>query len=157
MVSAGLTLVGCGGGGLDLLGVIDDGPERGVDLDPDQRDCNLDGKVDLKDDCNQDGKIDDKDKACCLGSGGGESSGSGRPKTLYDAYLALASGMSKAQVLALVPFNPSQGADTAEVLWVEADEALGVRFNGTSSGAAITFAQWGLSIASGGREESRNF
>ena len=154
MASAGLALVGCGGGDLDPLGVIDDASDE--DVDPDQRDCNLDGKVDLKDDCSNDGKVDDKDKGCCLGRGD-ESSGSGSPRTLYDAYLALASGMSKAQVLALVPFRPSQGADTAEVLWVEADEALGVRFNGTASGATITFAQWGLSIAAGGRQESRNF
>lgn len=88
------------------------------------------------------------------GCGGG---GGGKVKTLYDAYLALESGMTKQEVLRLVPFEPSQGENTSQVLWVEGEEALGVRFDGGSDVARITFAQWGLSIPAGGRNESRNF
>ena len=88
----------------------------------------------------------------CGGGGGGSGINS-----LYDAYKALTPGMTKAEVLDLVPFKPSQGASTSQVLWVEGQEALGVRFNGTSSTGVITFAQWGKSIPAGGQNESRNF
>lgn len=88
----------------------------------------------------------------CGGGGGGSDI-----NTLYDAYKALAPGMTKAEVLDLVPFKPSQGASTSQVLWVEGQEALGVRFNGSSSTGVITFAQWGMSIPAGGQNESRSF
>lgn len=88
----------------------------------------------------------------CGGGGGGSDI-----KTLYDAYKALAPGMTKAEVLDLVPFKPSQGASTSQVLWMEGQEALGVRFNGSSSTGVITFAQWGMSIPAGGQNESRSF
>ncbi len=77
--------------------------------------------------------------------------------TLYDAYKSLRSGMTKSQVIALVPVSPSQGRDTSQVLWVDNEEALGVRFNGTSDSSVITYAEWGTDIPSGGRQESRNF
>ncbi|MGS5088427.1 hypothetical protein ACVC7V_18250 [Hydrogenophaga sp. A37] len=89
----------------------------------------------------------------CGGGGGGGSD----INTLHDAYKALTPGMTKAEVLDLVPFKPSQGASTSQVLWVEGQEALGVRFNGSSSTGVITFAQWGMSIPAGGQNESRNF
>ncbi|UJW81654.1 hypothetical protein [Hydrogenophaga sp. SL48] len=88
----------------------------------------------------------------CGGGGGGSDI-----NTLHDAYKALAPGMTKAEVLDLVPFKPSQGASTSQVLWVEGQEALGVRFNGSSSTGVITFAQWGMSIPAGGQNESRSF
>lgn len=88
----------------------------------------------------------------CGGGGGGSDI-----NTLYDAYKALTPGMTKAEVLDLVPFKPSQGASTSQVLWVEGQEALGVRFKGSSSTGVITFAQWGMSIPAGGQNESRNF
>ncbi|MBT9553536.1 MAG: hypothetical protein IV088_22050 [Hydrogenophaga sp.] len=94
--------------------------------------------------------------AALSGCGGGGGGGSDI-NTLHDAYKALTPGMTKAEVLDLVPFKPSQGASTSQVLWVEGQEALGVRFNGTSSTGVITFAQWGLSIPAGGQNESRNF
>jgi hypothetical protein len=90
--------------------------------------------------------------AACGGGGGGPSI-----DTLHDAYVALSSGMTKAQVIALVPVDPSQGASTSQVLWVKGEEALGVRFNGSSDTSTIVFAQWGLSIPAGGRTESRRF
>ncbi|MEZ5702361.1 MAG: hypothetical protein R3E42_11105 [Burkholderiaceae bacterium] len=90
------------------------------------------------------------------GCGGGGSS-SPSIDTLHDAYVALASGMTKAQVIALVPVDPSQGARTSQVLWVKGEEALGVRFNGSSDTSTIVFAQWGLSIPAGGKTESRRF
>lgn len=88
----------------------------------------------------------------CGGGGGGSDI-----NTLYDAYKALTPGMTKAEVLDLVPFKSSQGASTSQVLWVEGQEALGVRFNSSSSTGVITFAQWGMSIPAGGQNESRNF
>ena len=88
----------------------------------------------------------------CGGGGGGSDI-----NTLHDAYKALAPGMTKAEVLDLVPFKPSQGASTSQVLWVDGQEALGVRFNGSSSTGVITFAQWGMSIPAGGQNESRSF
>jgi hypothetical protein len=91
--------------------------------------------------------------SACGGGGGGGSD----INTLHDAYKALAPGMTKAEVLDLVPFKPSQGASTSQVLWVEGQEALGVRFNGSSSTGVITFAQWGMSIPAGGQNESRSF
>lgn len=91
--------------------------------------------------------------SACGGGGGGGS----EINTLHDAYKALAPGMTKAEVLDLVPFKPSQGASTSQVLWVEGQEALGVRFNGSSSTGVITFAQWGMSIPAGGQNESRSF
>lgn len=94
--------------------------------------------------------------AALAGCGGGGGGGSDI-NTLYDAYKALTPGMTKAEVLNLVPFKPSQGESTRQVLWVEGQEALGVRFNGTSLTGVITFAQWGLSIPAGGQNESRNF
>lgn len=92
--------------------------------------------------------------SACGGGGGG---GGSDINTLHDAYKALAPGMTKAEVLDLVPFKPSQGASTSQVLWVEGQEALGVRFNGSSSTGVITFAQWGMSIPAGGQNESRSF
>jgi hypothetical protein len=153
LASAGLMVTGCGGGGLDPLDVVDDPGDNGTDVDP-QKDCNDDRVIDLKDDCNNDGKLDDSDKQCCRG---GSGSGSGQDGTLYQAYLALRSGMTRAEVIAAVPVSPSQGASTDQVLWVKGDEALGVKFNGSTDASVITFAQWGLSIAAGGRNESRNF
>ena len=85
------------------------------------------------------------------------SGGSGSPQTLYDTYVALRSGMTKSEVVALAPVVPSQGSDTEQVLWVLGEEALGVMFNGASNSSAISFAQWGLSIAAGGQTESRSF
>lgn len=96
------------------------------------------------DDCD-----DDNDQRKCRGGGS--------IQTLYDAFVALRSGMTRAQVIALVPVRPSQGADTYQVLWVDGNEALGVRFNGSSDGSTIVFAQWGLDIPSGGRQETRSF
>jgi uncharacterized lipoprotein YmbA len=87
-------------------------------------------------------------------TGGGAG---GRPGTLYDAYLALRPGMTRAQVVRLVPVAVSQGGSTSQLLWVEGVEALGVRFDGSTDGSTITFAQWGLSIPAGGRDESRTF
>jgi hypothetical protein len=123
----------------------------GGDGDSDEQlDCNNDGNVDLLDDCNKDGILDDKDKQCC-------------PATLrkfdllYDVYQALRSGMTKAEVIRITPVAPFQGADTEQVLWVKDEEALGVRFNGTAESSVIVFAQWGLSVAAGGRTESRSF
>lgn len=87
----------------------------------------------------------------------GIGAGSGSPGTLYEAFKGLRSGMTKSQVIAYVPVRPSQGADTNQVLWVKGEEALGVKFNGSSNGSIITFAQWGLSIEAGGRDETRNF
>ncbi len=155
LVSSGLALTGCGGGGLDPLGLDDDddSPASGLDL---ERDCNDDRVVDLKDDCNGDGKLDDLDKQCCR-TGSGSGSGSGQDDTLYRAYLALRSGTTRAQVIAAVPVSPSQGANTDQVLWIKGEEALGVRFDGSSDNSVIVFAQWGLSAAAGGRNESRNF
>jgi hypothetical protein len=137
------------------LGLVDDADSPLVGVDP-QKDCNGDRVIDLKDDCNKDGKLDDLDKQCCRG-GSGSSSDSGQDGTLYQAYLALRSGMTRAQVIAAVPVSPSQGAYTDQVLWVKGDEALCVRFNGSSDASVITFAQWGLSISAGGRNESRDF
>lgn len=85
------------------------------------------------------------------------SGGSGSPQTLYDTYVALRSGMTKSEVVALAPVVPSQGSDTEQVLWVLGEEALGVMFNGVSNSSVISFAQWGLSIAAGGQTESRSF
>jgi hypothetical protein len=153
LASSGLLFAGCGGGGLDPLDVVNEIDNGSSDADP-LKDCNSDQVIDVKDDCNGDGKLDDSDKQCCRGS---TSSGSGQDGTLYQAYLALRSGMTRAQVIAAVPVSPSQGASTDQVLWVKGDEALGVKFNGSADASVITFAQWGLSIAAGGRNESRNF
>ena len=87
----------------------------------------------------------------------GNGGGSTAPGTLYEAYLALRPGMTRAEVIRLVPVAVSQGATTSQVLWVQGQEALGVRFNGSTDASVITFAQWGLSISAGGREESRTF
>ena len=148
-----LPLLGCGGGSLDPLGVLDNGGVSDDKYEP--ADCNLDGKIDLKDDCNRDGVLDEMDGKCCPRGGG--STPATNAGTLYDAYLALQSGMTKAQVIALVPVSPSQGADTNQVLWVKGEEALGVEFKGSGNTNAVVFAQWGLSIAAGGRTESRRF
>ena len=154
LASAGLLVTGCGGGGLDPLGVVEDPDESDAGVDP-QRDCNDDRVIDLKDDCNQDGKLDASDRQCCRG--GSSGSGSGQDETLYQAYLALRSGMTRAAVIAAVTVGPSQGASTDQVLWVKGEESLGVRFNGSTDASVITFAQWGLSVAAGGRNESRSF
>lgn len=83
--------------------------------------------------------------------------GGGGTGTLYQAFLALRPGMTRADVIQRVPVNVSQGASTSQVLWIDGEEALGVRFNGSSDGATVTFAQWGLSIAAGSRNETRTF
>ncbi len=127
----GLALAGCGGGDdLDPLGLVDE-------EDPTDGDGNGSSGGGTP--------------------GGSGNGGSGSPGTLYEAFKGLRSGMTKSQVIAYVPVRPSQGADTNQVLWVKGEEALGVKFNGSSSGSIITFAQWGLSIEAGGRDETRNF
>lgn len=83
--------------------------------------------------------------------------GGGGTGSLYQAFLALRPGMTRADVIQRVPVDVSQGATTSQVLWIDGEEALGVRFNGSSDGATITFAQWGLSIAAGSRNETRTF
>jgi uncharacterized lipoprotein YmbA len=83
--------------------------------------------------------------------------GGGGTGTLYEAFLALRPGMTRADVIRRVPVDVSQGASSSQVLWVDGEEALGVRFNGSSDGSTITFAQWGLSIAAGSRNETRTF
>ncbi len=65
--------------------------------------------------------------------------------------------MTRGEVIQRVPVAVSQGATTSQVLWIDGEEALGVRFNGSSDGSTITFAQWGLSIAAGSRNETRTF
>lgn len=87
----------------------------------------------------------------------GNGGGSVQPGTLYEAYLALRPGMTRAEVIRMVPVPVSQGANTSQVLWVQGQEALGVRFNGSTDASVITFAQWGLSLSAGGRDESRSF
>ena len=154
LASTGLMVAGCGGGGLDPLDVLDSTDPAGNGIDP-REDCNSDGLIDLKDDCNGDGKLDDHDEQCCRG--GTPVTDTGEDGTLYRAYLALRSGMTRAQVIAMVPVRPSQGASTSQVLWIKDDEALGVRFDGSTDASVITFAQWGLSIPAGDRNESRNF
>lgn len=83
--------------------------------------------------------------------------GGGGTGSLYQAFLALRPGMTRADVIQRVPVDVSQGASTSQVLWIDGEEALGVRFNGSSDGSTITFAQWGLSIAAGSRNETRTF
>lgn len=87
----------------------------------------------------------------------GNGAGSAQPGTLYEAYLALRPGMTRAEVIRLVPVAVSQGANTNQVLWVQGQEALGVQFNGSTDASVITFAQWGLSISAGSRTETRTF
>jgi hypothetical protein len=86
---------------------------------------------------------------------GGGLSGAGNSGSLYDAYQALRPGMSKADVIDMVRVDVSQGASSSQVLWIDGEEALGVRFNGSSDSSTVTFAQWGLSIAAGSRSETR--
>ena len=88
---------------------------------------------------------------------GGSLTGAGNTGTLYESFLALRPGMTKAQVIRLVRVDVSQGAGTSQVLWIDGDEALGVRFNGSADSSTVTFAQWGLSIAAGSRTETRTF
>ena len=83
--------------------------------------------------------------------------GGGGTGTLYQAFLALRPGMTRGEVIQRVPVAVSQGGTTSQVLWIDGEEALGVRFNGSSDGSTITFAQWGLSIAAGSRNETRTF
>ena len=83
--------------------------------------------------------------------------GGGGTGTLYQAFLALRPGMTRSEVIQRVPVAVSQGATTSQVLWIDGEEALGVRFNGSSDGSTITFAQWGLSIAAGSRNDTRTF
>lgn len=88
---------------------------------------------------------------------GFSGNGGGRTGTLYEAFLSLRPGMTRAEVIRRVPVAVSQGGSTSQVLWIDGEEALGVRFNGSSDGATITFAQWGLSISAGSRTETRTF
>lgn len=87
-------------------------------------------------------------------SGGGVNGDTG---SLYESFLALRSGMTRAQVIRMVRVDVSQGATTSQVLWIDGQEAMGVRFNGSSDSSTITFAQWGLSIPAGNRNETRTF
>lgn len=88
---------------------------------------------------------------------GGGLSGASHSGTLYEVFLALRPGMSKAEVIAKVRLRVSQGEGSNQVLWIEGQEALGVRFNGSDSNSLNTFAQWGLSIPAGNRDETRTF
>ena len=83
--------------------------------------------------------------------------GSGSTGSLYEAFKALRPGMTKSEVIRMVPVTVSQGASSSQVLWIDGEEALGVRFNGSGDGATLTFAQWGLSIPAGSRNETRTF
>lgn len=203
----GLGLAGCGGGGLDPLGLGDDDDSEGsgggneggggsaggqplydafLALRPDMRLSDVEkrvpGTASQGDNDNEwrwetstetlvvrfigntiseaiwtDRTSDRTERRAYVFTGGGGGSGSGAAQTLYDMYKALRPGMTKSQVVASAPVSPSQGIDTDQVLWVLGEEALGVKFNGTSNSSVITFAQWGLSIAAGGRNESRSF
>jgi hypothetical protein len=86
---------------------------------------------------------------------GGSIGGAGDTGSLYQSYLALRPGMTKSEVIAMVRVAVSQGAGSSQVLWIDGEEALGVRFNGTANSSTVTFAQWGLSIAAGSRSETR--
>lgn len=85
----------------------------------------------------------------------GGIAGAGNTGSLYESYLALRSGMSKSEVIRMVRVAVSQGEGTSQVLWIDGQEALGVRFNGSANTSTVTFAQWGLSIAAGSRTETR--
>jgi len=87
----------------------------------------------------------------------GGSRATGGTGSLYQAFLALRPGMTKAAVIGMVPVRVSQGGATSQVLWIDGQESLGVRFNGSGDGSVITFAQWGLSIPAGNRDETRTF
>jgi len=87
----------------------------------------------------------------------GGASPAGTPRTLYEAFLSLRPGMTRAEVIRRVPVRVSQGAATSQVLWVQGQEALGVRFAGSADSSVISFAQWGLSIPAGSRDETRTF
>lgn len=196
LVSAGLGLTGCGGGGLDPLGVVDDESDDAdsggalplydafVSLEAGMDTGGVEERVPGTGAKSANGSVwrwetdaeilvvkfvgvtiseadwtnrstGRTEHRSFLGGSGG--SGDGSPQTLYETYVALRSGMTKSDVAALAPVGPSQGYNTDQVLWVLGEEALGVKFNGSTNSSVITFAQWGLSIAAGGRNESRNF